>query len=130
MVLIAPQYQMPKRLLKIQNGIFHLLPKAAFDGMGLEKKQMICLTNSMQNLQLEEQCRRVSCPVLVPVSYTHLAANYGKCTSGNVKKHQQIVEQASTEYKQVKQFMKAYLDRKIGFFQAINHAADGITRCV
>lgn len=65
MVLIAPQYQMPKRLLKIQNGIFHLLPKAAFDGMGLEKKQMICLTNSMQNLQLEEQCRRVSCPVLV-----------------------------------------------------------------
>ena len=34
LVLIGTQYQMPKRLLKLQNILFRCMPNAAFQGMG------------------------------------------------------------------------------------------------
>ena len=63
LVLIAPQYKMPKTLLKIQNGLFQLMPKQAFKD--LTKSQMIALTSSMIPLNFEAQLNEISCPVLI-----------------------------------------------------------------
>ncbi|MDE5757197.1 MAG: alpha/beta hydrolase, partial [Allobaculum sp.] len=63
LVLIAPQYKMPKTLLKIQNGLFQLIPNRAFGD--LNKSQMIALTSSMIPLNFEAQLNEISCPVLI-----------------------------------------------------------------
>lgn len=65
LVLIAPQYKMPKALLKVQNIIFRFIPEASFKNMGLRKKDFIKLTNSMMNLNFNEGLNNISCPVLV-----------------------------------------------------------------
>lgn len=65
LVLIGAQYVMPKRLLKVQNAVFHLLPGRAFREMGLPKRDVITLTNSMADLDFREDLKRVSCPALV-----------------------------------------------------------------
>lgn len=40
LVLIAAQYKMPKKLLKVQNMLFHLMPNSAFNKWA-SKKQML-----------------------------------------------------------------------------------------
>ena len=65
LVLIAPQYRMPKRLLRVQNALFHLMPGTMFRQTGFSKTQMIRLCGSMADLDLSGMLSRVSCPVLV-----------------------------------------------------------------
>ena len=65
LVLIAPQYQMPKWLLRLQNFLFRLLPAHAFSEMGLSRQEMIRLTRSMETLDFSRQLDRITCPVLV-----------------------------------------------------------------
>lgn len=65
LILIAPQYKMPKNLLKLQNIIFKFMPNCAFKGMGFEKKAFIKLTNSMMHLDFSEKLTDISCPTLV-----------------------------------------------------------------
>ena len=65
LVLIAPQYRMPKRLLQVQNGLFRLMPQSAFRGTGFTKLQMILLCRSMMGLDLSGALPRISCPTLV-----------------------------------------------------------------
>lgn len=65
MVLAAPQYDMPKNLLKIQNILFKFMPDRAFAGMGLTKQDFISLTNSMTGLDFTARLDRVICPVTV-----------------------------------------------------------------
>ena len=65
LVLIGTQYKMPKLLLKIQNGIFRILPQAMFKGMGFQKRDIISLTNSMTNIDFSEQLKKISCPTLI-----------------------------------------------------------------
>lgn len=64
-VLIGTQYAMPKRLLKFQNAIFHIMPDRTFKGMGLNKKEVIGLTSSMMNLDFRQDLHKITCPVLV-----------------------------------------------------------------
>lgn len=64
-VLIAAQYKMPKALLKVQNIIFRFMPETSFKSMGMKKNDFIELTNSMMNLNFNEDLRNISCPVLV-----------------------------------------------------------------
>lgn len=63
--LIAPQYKMPERLLRMQDMLFHLLPKAAFAGTGLNKTEMLQLTGSMRKLDFTERLKNIACPTLV-----------------------------------------------------------------
>lgn len=65
MVLAAPQYHMPKNLLKIQNILFKFMPDSAFADMGLTKQDFISLTNSMTELNFTSRLDHVSCPVTV-----------------------------------------------------------------
>ena len=64
-MLIAPQYDMPKFLLKIQNVLFKFMPESQFKDNGFCKKDFITLTNSMADLDFTKELDRVRCPVLV-----------------------------------------------------------------
>lgn len=65
LVLIAPQYKMPKRLLRVQNALFRCMPSAAFAEMGVEKEGVIALTSSMLELDFTDRLRELHCPVLI-----------------------------------------------------------------
>jgi len=65
LVLIGTQYVMPKRLLKLQNALFHLMPKGIFQESGFEKKDFIDLSKSMLDLDFRADLKRISCPVLI-----------------------------------------------------------------
>ena len=65
LVLIAAQYRMPKRTLRIQNGLFRLIPKRMFPQTGLSKEDMISLCASMTELDFSDRLSRIHCPVLV-----------------------------------------------------------------
>ena len=52
LVLIAPRVRMPQGLLRLQNGVFRLLPARAFAGQGMGKDQVLSLTRSMLALDL------------------------------------------------------------------------------
>lgn len=65
LILIAPQYDMPKVLLKVQNVIFKFMPESQFKDVGLTKEDFIQLTNSMADMNFTGGLGKVSCPVLV-----------------------------------------------------------------
>ena len=65
LILVAPQYKMPKLLLKVQNVLFQFMPERQFANIGFQKKDFISLTNSMADLDFTKNLDRVTCPVLV-----------------------------------------------------------------
>lgn len=65
LVLIAPQYKMPRMLLKIQNIIFHCMSESAFRKSGIKKTDIIQLTNSMLNLDFSTDLKDITCPTLI-----------------------------------------------------------------
>ena len=65
LVLIAPQYRMPKTLLKIQNMVFRLIPESKFKETGLSKQSMIALCDSMKNLDFSGSLAKVNSPTLI-----------------------------------------------------------------
>ena len=65
LVLIAAQYKMPKKLLKVQNMLFHLMPNSAFNKMGFKKADVINLCGTMAELDFSDSLHKVSCPVLI-----------------------------------------------------------------
>lgn len=65
LVLIAPQYKMPKLLLKLQNIAFRFMPETSFLKSGIAKDTIIQLTNSMRTLNFENALDRISCPTLI-----------------------------------------------------------------
>ena len=65
LVLIAAQYRMPKRTLRLQNMLFRLMPKGMFAQTGLSKEDMISLCTSMTELDFSGALSGISCPTLV-----------------------------------------------------------------
>lgn len=65
LILIAPQYDMPKFLLKAQNLVFKFMPESQFKNIGLTKYDFITLTNSMSDIDFTRNLEKVFCPVLV-----------------------------------------------------------------
>ena len=65
LTLIAPQYDMPKFLLKVQNVLFKFMPESQFKDIGLTKRDFITLTNSMADIDFTSGLEKVTCPVLV-----------------------------------------------------------------
>ena len=65
LILIAPQYDMPKFLLKVQNVLFKFMPESQFKDIGLTKKDFITLTNSMADMVFTNGLDKVTCPVLI-----------------------------------------------------------------
>ena len=65
LVLIAPQYKMPRVLLGLQNLVFRFMPERAFAQSGMGKGDLIRLTASMVSLDFRDGLARVACPALV-----------------------------------------------------------------
>ena len=65
LVLIAAQYRMPKRTLRLQNSLFRLMPKGMFAQIGFSKEDMISLCASMTELDFSSALSGISCPTLV-----------------------------------------------------------------
>lgn len=65
LILIAPQYKMPKLLLTIQNIVFRILPQKAFQEMGFSKREVIALTNSMKSIDFTPALKRITCPSFI-----------------------------------------------------------------
>lgn len=65
LILIAPQYKMPKALLKFQNFIFKFMTNSKFEYIGFNKQDFIILTNSMANLDFSRDLKKVVCPTLI-----------------------------------------------------------------
>ena len=67
------QYKMPKKLLKVQNMLFHLMPNSAFSKMGFKKADVINLCGTMTGLDFSDSLHKVSCPVLIVCGETDTA---------------------------------------------------------
>jgi len=65
LILIATQYKMPKRLLQLQNMLFHFMPSSSFEQMGFGKKDFIQLCKTMAELDFSKSLSKVSCRTLV-----------------------------------------------------------------
>ena len=74
LLLIAPQFKMPKYLLTIQSILFRLMPKKCFKGMPISKQEIINLTNTMRHLDFSREIKHITCSVLI-VCGTHDKAN-------------------------------------------------------
>lgn len=84
LVLIGTQYKMPRTLLKIQNIIFHAMPKRAFRNMNFDKKDLIKLTNSMIDLDFSQDLDKITCPTLLIC---------GKKDTANIKALKNLVKE-------------------------------------
>ena len=65
LVLIGTPFEIPKGLLKFQNFVFKLIPKSAFQNMGVSKKDFIRLSKSMAELNFMESAATLDCPTLI-----------------------------------------------------------------
>ena len=65
LVLIGTQPSVPKMLLKIQNTVFRIMPAAAFGSMGFDKKTVLSLSRSMENLDFRNDLGQIFCRTLV-----------------------------------------------------------------
>lgn len=65
LVLIAAQYKMPARLLKLQNALFHFMPQSMFQQTGFGKLDFISLCSTMAELDFSDSLNQISCPALV-----------------------------------------------------------------
>lgn len=65
LILIAPQYKMPRLLLKFQSILFRIMPEKSFLGSGIMKNDMLCLTSSMVALDFEKDLDNILCPALI-----------------------------------------------------------------
>ena len=65
LILIAPQYQMPRALLALQNLLFRFMPEKNFQGLGFGKQDftLLCTTTGQQNLTAG--LPRICCPALI-----------------------------------------------------------------
>lgn len=65
LILMGAQFTMPKKMLRLQNMIFLILPSKAFGDTGLDKKAVISLCNSMMELNFTENLKDIHCRTLV-----------------------------------------------------------------
>lgn len=65
LTLIGVPYQIPKTLFKIQNFVFHLMPKSTFEKMGLLKKDFISLVSSMSDIDIAYKVKGIQCETLI-----------------------------------------------------------------
>ena len=65
LILIGTPYEVPKKLLKIQNFIFKIMPKKTFENMGISKNNFINLTKSMTDIEIKSKLKGIKCNTLI-----------------------------------------------------------------
>ena len=63
LVLMGTPYKMPRKLLKLQDVLFHFMPERAFLDIGFEKKAFIGLCRSMAALDFEKRLNRIAAAI-------------------------------------------------------------------
>ena len=92
LVLIATQYKMPKRLLKLQNALFRFMPQSMFQQTGFGKLDFISLCDSMVELDFSGSLNQVSCPILVVCGEKDKANKRASIELADIMKHSQFKE--------------------------------------
>ena len=96
LVLIAAQYKMPTRLLKLQNALFHFMPQSMFQQTGFGKPDFISLCNTMAELDFSDSINQVSCPVLIVCGGKDKANKTASIELTDILKHSQFKEISET----------------------------------
>ena len=96
LVLIAAQYKMPARLLKLQNALFRFMPQSMFQQTGFGKLDFIRLCSTMLELDFSDSLDQVSCPVLVVCGEKDKANKKASIELANILKHSQFKEVSET----------------------------------
>ena len=96
LVLIAAQYKMPTRLLKLQNALFHFMPQSMFQQTGFGKPDFISLCNTMAELDFSDSINQVSCPVLIVCGEKDKANKKASIELADILKHSQFKEISET----------------------------------
>lgn len=65
LILIAPQYKMPRFLLALQNILFSVMPQSVFSEMGLTKQAFVGICNSMAALDFSEAVPSLRCKTVL-----------------------------------------------------------------
>ena len=65
LVLIGTPFEIPKGLLKFQNFVFKLIPKSAFQSMGVSKKDFNSFEQINGGTELMESAATLDCPTLI-----------------------------------------------------------------
>ena len=92
LVLIAAQYKMPTRLLKLQNALFRFMPQSMFQQTGFGKPDFISLCNTMAELDFSDSINQVSCPVLIVCGEKDKANKTASMELAGILKHSQFAE--------------------------------------
>lgn len=64
-ILIGTPYKIPKELCKLQNIVYHIMPKSTFEKIGCSKNEFISLLNSLSNLDISRGLDRINCSSLI-----------------------------------------------------------------
>lgn len=99
LILIAPQYKMPKLLLKLQNIAFKFMPEKSFSSLGFQKKDLLTLTKSMADLDFRNHLGAIRCPLLLVIGEKDRTNLKAVKTMNEVIKHSrlQVIEFAGHE---------------------------------
>ena len=65
LILIGVPYDIPKKLFKIQNIIFRIMPKNVFNQIWCKKEECISLLKSMENLDIKKNLNKIECNTLI-----------------------------------------------------------------
>ena len=65
LIIIGTPYDIPKKLIKLQNIVFKFMPKNVFSKVGCEKKAFLNLVNSMANLDIKSNLDKIECRTLI-----------------------------------------------------------------
>ena len=64
-ILIGTPYKIPRGLCKLQNIVYHIMPKSAFEKIGCPKNEFISLLHSLSNLNISRELDKINCPSLI-----------------------------------------------------------------
>ncbi len=92
LVLIAAQYKMPARLLKLQNTLFRFMPQSMFRQTGFGKPDFISLCSTMAELDFSDSLNQISCPVLVVCGERDNTNKKAAIELADILKHSQFKE--------------------------------------
>ncbi|MGN1409690.1 MAG: alpha/beta fold hydrolase [Eubacteriales bacterium] len=92
LVLIAAQYRMPARLLKLQNAMFRFMPQSMFKQTGFGKRDFISLCSTMAELDFSNSLNKIACPVLVVCGEKDRANKKASIELADILKHSRFKE--------------------------------------
>lgn len=92
LILLAPQYKMPKKLLKFQNLIFRFMPQSSFKQMGFGKNDFLKLCNTMMELDFSQAVQKIPCPSLIIYGEKDKANKTASVELANLLQHATLKE--------------------------------------